>query len=198
MLNSRKECRGAAVNDDSPYREPRRQGGKPCLVRDVPGLATQGSAGRTGPSSLAGHAGGGSRRAQLGPFGGGVGAAGAGPYGLIDWRPDPSDRRARRIVATPRGLALLDQLGEQLRAAEDQVLAGLESDGDRQAFRALLRRLAVHAATALDSAPDACAAARPRPRLSAAASPAPRDDRLRSEVLPIPCPGQCTSAYRTA
>ena len=77
--------------------------------------------------------------------------------GLIERRPDPADRRARRIVATTRGRALLDGLGERLRAAEDQVLAGLDNDADRQAFRALLRRLAVHAATALDAtALDAC------------------------------------------
>jgi hypothetical protein len=31
------------------------------------------------------------------------------------------------------------------------VLAGLDGADDRQAFRALLRRLALHAATALDS-----------------------------------------------
>jgi len=37
------------------------------------------------------------------------------------------------------------------------VLAGLDEAEDRQAFRTLLRRLAVHAATALDStAPDPC------------------------------------------
>lgn len=78
---------------------------------------------------------------------------------LIERRPDPADRRARRIVATSRGQALLDGLGDRLRAAEDQVLAGLGSDADRQAFRALLQQLAVQAATALDSAvPDACSA----------------------------------------
>jgi DNA-binding MarR family transcriptional regulator len=82
--------------------------------------------------------------------------------GLIERRLDPADRRARRIVATARGRALLGELGERLRAAEDQVLAGLEYDEDRQAFRTLLQRLAVHAATALEAtaldvaASDAC------------------------------------------
>jgi hypothetical protein len=72
-------------------------------------------------------------------------------------------------VATARGRALLGELGERLRVAEDQVLAGLEHDEDRQAFRTLLQRLAVHAATALDAtaldataldvaAPDPCTA----------------------------------------
>jgi DNA-binding MarR family transcriptional regulator len=81
--------------------------------------------------------------------------------GLIERQPDPADRRARRIVATARGQVLLGELGERLRAAEDQVLAGLDSEADRQEFRALLQRLAAHAATALDTAaPDACGAGR--------------------------------------
>jgi DNA-binding MarR family transcriptional regulator len=76
--------------------------------------------------------------------------------GLVERHPDPADRRARRIVATARGRALLDELGEQLRAAEDQLLAGL--DDDTEVFRALLQRVAVHAATALDAAaPDGAA-----------------------------------------
>ena len=70
--------------------------------------------------------------------------------GLVERRPDPADRRARRIVATGRGRVLLDELGERLRAAEDQVLAGLDSDEDRQAFRASLQRLATRAATGLE------------------------------------------------
>jgi DNA-binding MarR family transcriptional regulator len=78
--------------------------------------------------------------------------------GLVERHPDPADRRARRIVATDRGRAILDELGGQLRAAEDQLLAVLDDDTDRQGFRALLQRVAVHAATALDSAtPDPCA-----------------------------------------
>src|SRR5580704_1985722 len=82
--------------------------------------------------------------------------------GLIERRPDPADRRARRIVATARGRSLLDGLGERLREAEDQVLDGLAEAEDRQAFRALLQRLAVYAATSLDSTaldsagPDPC------------------------------------------
>ena len=53
--------------------------------------------------------------------------------------------------------ACAQQLGERLREAEDQVLAGLDEADDRQAFRTLLQRLSMHAATALDSAtPDPC------------------------------------------
>jgi DNA-binding MarR family transcriptional regulator len=78
--------------------------------------------------------------------------------GLIERRPDPADRRARRIAATERGRELLGDLDRRLRAAEDQVLTGLESGQDRRAFRGMLRRLATHA-NALDAVPDACAVA---------------------------------------
>jgi hypothetical protein len=66
-------------------------------------------------------------------------------------------------VATARGRVLLDGLGERLRIVEDQLLAGLD-DEDRQSFRALLQRVAVHAATALDAGPLDGAA--PDPALS--------------------------------
>ncbi len=65
--------------------------------------------------------------------------------GLIERHPDPSDRRARRIVATPRGRDTRTRLDQRLRAAEEQLLGGLDTDEDRQVFRSLLRRLAVHA-----------------------------------------------------
>jgi DNA-binding MarR family transcriptional regulator len=65
--------------------------------------------------------------------------------GLIERRPDPSDRRARRLVATRHGRGTLARLDQQLRAAEEQLLSGLDTGEDRQVFRALLRRLAVHA-----------------------------------------------------
>ena len=64
---------------------------------------------------------------------------------LIERRPDPADRRARRIVATPHGRDTLARLDEQLRAAEEQLLSGLDTEQDRQVFRGLLRRLAAHA-----------------------------------------------------
>jgi DNA-binding MarR family transcriptional regulator len=79
--------------------------------------------------------------------------------GLIERRPDPADRRARRIAATPRGRELLEDLDGRLRAAEDQVLTGLASRADREVFRAMLSRLATQV-DALDPVPDACAAAR--------------------------------------
>ena len=63
--------------------------------------------------------------------------------GLIERRPDPADRRARRIVATASGQEQLATLNERLRGAEEQVLSGLD-EADRQAFRTLLRRVAVN------------------------------------------------------
>jgi DNA-binding MarR family transcriptional regulator len=75
--------------------------------------------------------------------------------GLVERRPDPADRRARRVVATDRGDKLLAEVTERLRQAEERVLAPLE-DGDRKSFRLLLQRLATQA-EALDPAPGACA-----------------------------------------
>jgi DNA-binding MarR family transcriptional regulator len=79
--------------------------------------------------------------------------------GLIERRPDPADRRAHRIVVTAQGRARLTELGRRLRAAEEQVLAGLPADDDRRAFRALLRQLATCAAAM--EPPPACTRAEP-------------------------------------
>jgi DNA-binding MarR family transcriptional regulator len=75
--------------------------------------------------------------------------------GLIERRPDPADRRARRITATPAGTRLAGQLDRRLRAAEERLLASLSSDGERQSFRALLRQLAADI-SASDPATSAC------------------------------------------
>ena len=64
--------------------------------------------------------------------------------GLVERQPDPADRRARRVVVTDRGHELVAHLQQRLRLAEDHVLTGL-SDGEREQFRGLLRRLATHA-----------------------------------------------------
>ncbi len=74
--------------------------------------------------------------------------------GLVARRPDPADRRARRIVPTAHGRALLADLDQRLRAAEDHVLGDLTGT-DRTAFRMLLQRVATHA-NALDPAGSAC------------------------------------------
>jgi DNA-binding MarR family transcriptional regulator len=79
--------------------------------------------------------------------------------GLIERRPDPDDRRARRIVATEAGRELGCGLARRLRDAEDRLLGGLDDPRERETFRALLRRLATRANT-LDPVADACELAR--------------------------------------
>ncbi|HEV7679903.1 MAG TPA: MarR family transcriptional regulator [Candidatus Dormibacteraeota bacterium] len=61
--------------------------------------------------------------------------------GLVQRVPDPADRRARRLVATTRGTALLVSLDDRLRAAEARLLAPLDGAA-RDAFRAHVRALA--------------------------------------------------------
>jgi DNA-binding MarR family transcriptional regulator len=61
--------------------------------------------------------------------------------GLVERRPDPADRRARRVVLTEVGKARLCELERQLRTAEEHVLGPLEP-AERETLRALLRRLA--------------------------------------------------------
>jgi DNA-binding MarR family transcriptional regulator len=75
--------------------------------------------------------------------------------GLVERRPDPADRRARRVIATARGEDVLAQLTEHLRRAEEHLLGPLE-ERDRAAFRVLLQRLATRV-DELDPAPAACA-----------------------------------------
>jgi DNA-binding MarR family transcriptional regulator len=60
---------------------------------------------------------------------------------LIERRPDPADRRARRIVATQLGNELLTTLNKRLRAAEALLLAPLGAE-TRDTFRAQVRLLA--------------------------------------------------------
>jgi DNA-binding MarR family transcriptional regulator len=64
--------------------------------------------------------------------------------GLVERRPDPADRRARRVTATERGRERAEQLERELRSCEDHVLAPLP-EADRETFRALLQRLATAA-----------------------------------------------------
>jgi DNA-binding MarR family transcriptional regulator len=61
--------------------------------------------------------------------------------GLVERKPDPADRRARRIVLTEPGRVRLCDLERRLRAAEDHVLEPLEP-AERDTLRALLHRLA--------------------------------------------------------
>jgi DNA-binding MarR family transcriptional regulator len=74
--------------------------------------------------------------------------------GLIERRPDPADRRARRVVATPRGTELLANLDDRLRTAEADLLAPLDDEAART-FRAQVRVLATRV-DALDPVESPC------------------------------------------
>jgi len=77
--------------------------------------------------------------------------------GLIERRPDPADRRARRLVATEQGAERLITLDLALRAAEAHVLDPLD-DASRESFRALLKVLATRI-NAIDPLDNPCALA---------------------------------------
>jgi DNA-binding MarR family transcriptional regulator len=63
---------------------------------------------------------------------------------LVERRPDPADRRARRIAATEAGQTALSDVHQRLQQAEQHLLEALDDD-ERRAFRALLQRVASHA-----------------------------------------------------
>jgi DNA-binding MarR family transcriptional regulator len=75
--------------------------------------------------------------------------------GLVERRPDPADRRARRIIATGAGAALLDELDGRLATVEDTVLTALDP-AEREALRALLSKAAIAGCPSA----DACTVAR--------------------------------------
>jgi DNA-binding MarR family transcriptional regulator len=99
--------------------------------------------------------------------------------GLVERQPDPTDRRARRIQVTGSGRRLLEERAERLKGAEDDVLAALDPT-DREAFRALLRRLATHADAAPREPTGRCdgASTGQREREFTGAVPADRDDQV--------------------
>ncbi|MGI5177517.1 MarR family winged helix-turn-helix transcriptional regulator [Dactylosporangium sp. CA-152071] len=74
--------------------------------------------------------------------------------GLIERRPDPADRRARRIVATDAGRATMCELQGKLAHVESRVLSALD-EAERELFRALLRRAATRV-DEHDPLADAC------------------------------------------
>jgi len=74
--------------------------------------------------------------------------------GLVERRPDPADRRNKRVVATARGRATWARTRTRLRHAEAQVLAPLDPT-ERASFRQLLERLAEQA-LALQPVDDTC------------------------------------------
>src|SRR6266542_6969595 len=73
--------------------------------------------------------------------------------GLVERRADPLDRRRRRIMATAKGSTVWRQRQQALKHVEQHILGPLGEDAGL--FRALLRRLAVHA-NSFDPAANAC------------------------------------------
>lgn len=73
--------------------------------------------------------------------------------GLVERQQDPADRRARRIVPTERGRAVLAEMDSRVRAAEADLLGGVE-----EAERAVLCRLLAQAANGVAHDEDHCAA----------------------------------------
>lgn len=63
--------------------------------------------------------------------------------GLVERQLNPTDRRARIVVATARGGEALAELQRSMAQVEDVVLAALDA-GEREVFRTLLRRVACH------------------------------------------------------
>jgi DNA-binding MarR family transcriptional regulator len=61
--------------------------------------------------------------------------------GLVERRPDPADRRARRVELTEAGRGRLCDLAGRLREAEERLLDRLDPT-ERETLRALLFRLA--------------------------------------------------------
>lgn len=61
--------------------------------------------------------------------------------GLVERRPDPTDRRANTVVATDAGHALYRRAREDVAASEEAVLSEL-SDQQRSALAELLRPIA--------------------------------------------------------
>jgi MarR family transcriptional regulator for hemolysin len=57
--------------------------------------------------------------------------------GLIERRPDPNDRRAKRLYLTPAARPLLDRISRQVEELSDTVLAGL----DPKAIESILSQL---------------------------------------------------------
>jgi MarR family transcriptional regulator, transcriptional regulator for hemolysin len=64
--------------------------------------------------------------------------------GLVERQPDPTDRRARRVVATAPGRELLERLEHQLCRAEEHLLSPLD-EHQRLSLRMLLQQVAQHA-----------------------------------------------------
>ncbi|MEV0248623.1 MarR family transcriptional regulator [Nocardia sp. NPDC050712] len=67
--------------------------------------------------------------------------------GLVERRPDPADRRVRRVELTARGSTVLAETRRRLRGVEDDLLAPL-TPAQRESLRTLLHLVATSEDTA--------------------------------------------------
>ncbi|MDN5852380.1 MAG: MarR family winged helix-turn-helix transcriptional regulator [Actinomycetia bacterium] len=71
---------------------------------------------------------------------------------LVERKPDPADRRVRRVILTPRGRSTYVELAARIDHVERKVLSGLDDPSIDE-----LRGLLLRAASALDDQPiDSC------------------------------------------
>lgn len=66
--------------------------------------------------------------------------------GYIERSPDPDHGRKALLSITRKGRALHEKIAVYLKARQDEVLGGLDQT-ERELFRGLLRKAALHAAT---------------------------------------------------
>ena len=74
--------------------------------------------------------------------------------GLVERRPNPADRRQRKIVATDAGTRTLAELERRVQDAQDAVLAPL-GPGERETLCTLVRRVACDVRD-IDTREDPC------------------------------------------
>jgi MarR family transcriptional regulator, transcriptional regulator for hemolysin len=74
--------------------------------------------------------------------------------GLVERRPNPADRRQRRIVATETGSRTLTKFERRVQEARDDVLAAL-APGERETLCTLVRRAACDVRD-IDTREDPC------------------------------------------
>lgn len=66
---------------------------------------------------------------------------------VIERRPDPADRRARRLYLTPKSKPILETIWRLAEATRNEMFAGV-SKADREAFMGVLERLHVNVVAA--------------------------------------------------
>ena len=89
--------------------------------------------------------------------------------GWLERRPDPTDRRTRRLHLTRHGGQVLDRATQLGDSWEQQICAGLSS-AERDQLLGLLRRIAANIGVGQDTLPDRGAGLRPKRQPPAEAS----------------------------